>query len=324
MSHFAEILSSVVGVYLVMLLGALARRFDWLSANADQSLAAITANLFIPCLFVHRILTNEHTPELPNALLPTALGFGCTAGGYLLAWLLARFLGPYVGMHHESERRAFIACVGIANYTYIPLPIAEAIFPEAVVSLLIHNVGVDMAMWSLGIWVLCGDLRSNWKRILLGPPLLAMLTAYSVKMMGSHVQTPSFILAAIQMCGACAIPMGLLLGGAIIFDQAPHALRSLRTGAKTIALASCIRQILLPISFILLTISLSLKTELRQVLLLQAAMPCATFPIVLVRLYHQDISTAVRVVVGTSLIAVVTIPVWIYFGAWLLSLFSWN
>ncbi len=319
MSDFSEILSSVAGVYLVMVFGAAARRCGWLSGDADRSLASITANLFIPCLFMHRILTSSHSPNLPNALFPMLLGFGCTAGGYVIAWMLVTLFGEFVGLRSESQRRSFIACVGIANYTYIPLPIAEAMFPGSVVRLLVHNVGVDIAMWSLGIWVLCGNFKANWKRIVFGPPLLAMLVAYSAKSVGLEARLPDFVLVALNMAGSCAIPIGLMLGGAIIFDQASTAIQNFLASSTTILFASLIRQLLLPVAFILLAIGLALPQDLRQVLLLQAAMPCATFPIVLVRLYHQDVPTAVRVVVGTSMVGVITIPLWILAGKhWLL------
>jgi predicted permease len=53
-------------------------------------------------------------------------------------------------------------------------------------------------------------------------------------------------------------------------------------------------------------------------LLIQAAMPAATFPIVMTRLYDQDVQTAWVVVVGTSLLSLLTIPLWMTFGAmWL-------
>ena len=50
----------------------------------------------------------------------------------------------------------------------------------------------------------------------------------------------------------------------------------------------------------------------------QAAMPAATFPIVMARLYEQDVQTAWVVVVGTSLLSLITIPLWMILGAaWL-------
>jgi malate permease and related proteins len=51
--------------------------------------------------------------------------------------------------------------------------------------------------------------------------------------------------------------------------------------------------------------------ELRRVLYIQAAMPSAVFPIILARHYGGDPATAVRVVVATSVLGLITIPLWL-------------
>jgi predicted permease len=53
-----------------------------------------------------------------------------------------------------------------------------------------------------------------------------------------------------------------------------------------------------------------------QVMMLQAAMPAAIFPVVLIRLYAKDVSTALSVVLSTSLAALVLIPLWLGIGQW--------
>ncbi len=56
------------------------------------------------------------------------------------------------------------------------------------------------------------------------------------------------------------------------------------------------------------------SVELKQVLVLQAAMPSAVFPIVMSSHYGGDPPTALRVVLGTALLGLLTIPLWIKFG----------
>jgi predicted permease len=47
-------------------------------------------------------------------------------------------------------------------------------------------------------------------------------------------------------------------------------------------------------------------------------MPAATFPIVMTRLYNRSIEMALTVVVGTSVLGIITIPIWMVIGAqWL-------
>ena len=54
--------------------------------------------------------------------------------------------------------------------------------------------------------------------------------------------------------------------------------------------------------------------ELRNVLLIQAAMPSAVMPVILAKLYGGDPRLALRIILCTSIGALVTIPWWIQHG----------
>jgi malate permease and related proteins len=124
----------------------------------------------------------------------------------------------------------------------------------------------------------------------------------------------------VQMCeqlGRCSIPIALVLSGAIIYDYAGQFQWS--RAWRVLLLAVAVRMVLLPV-LILALAHWAGTLELKQVLLLQASMPAATFPIVMTRLYNQDIDTAWTVVVGTSVLSIVTIPLWLVFAAQFLGL----
>jgi predicted permease len=62
-----------------------------------------------------------------------------------------------------------------------------------------------------------------------------------------------------------------------------------------------------------------LDLTLKSVLVIQAAMPAAIFPIAVAKAHHGYMPTALRVVLGTSAIGLITIPLWIGFGMqWIL------
>jgi predicted permease len=57
--------------------------------------------------------------------------------------------------------------------------------------------------------------------------------------------------------------------------------------------------------------------ELKRVLVIQAAMPSGVFPIVLARHYGGQPLTAVQIVLGTTALGILTIPLWLRVGlAW--------
>ncbi len=318
MQDIWAIASSVLGVFLVMGVGAFCRRRSWLTREADQSLARLCANVLLPAYLASRIIAGPPIESITDAWTPTAFGFGATATGILIGWWLAKTLGRAVGLDTAAKQRAFALCVGICNYGYIPLPLAEQFYQGAVVDLILHNVGVELAMWSVGIAVITGSAGGGWKRALVSPPFLAVLAATAWRNASLDHLAPAAVLEAIAAVGDCAIPMGLILSGAIITD---FMVESQWSGSTPVIFAAIsVRQILMPALMLLsgglLATGGGRDLELRQVMMLEAAMPSAVFPIVLVRLYDQDTQTALRVVLSTSLAGIVLIPIWMAIGGW--------
>jgi hypothetical protein len=310
---------SVFSVFIVMAVGAICRRVGWLTQEADRTLANLTAKILLPSYFLHRILTSPEfdSPELQTATAlfsPPIYGFVTTTLGFAIAFAFARVLGPFIGLNSDGKQRAFAISAGICNYGYIPYPLAEKFYPDAVIDLILHNVGVDLALWSVGILILSGAAGGGWKRALISPPLIAVLFASMVRYFGLHDEVPEPMLAAVGKLGGSAIPMGLLLSGAIIVDFISDA--DWKGSSGIVLSAIGIRQVLLPAMILAAATILAPSTDIRQVLVLQAAMPSAIFPIVLVRLYDKDSETALRVVLATSLAGIVLIPVWLTLGKW--------
>ena len=354
------IIASVLGVFLIIGLGAACRQANWLTREADRSLTNLITRVLLPLYFVDKILNigvsssgasiTEGAPArdvsslamLVTPLIPPLFGFAATAAGFAIAFLFARQIGPRIGMVTESSQRAFALCVGICNYGYIPYPLAERFYPDAMIELILHNVGVELALWSIGILIISGGrdsklesgdestLASPWKRMLLSGPLLAVLIASTLRAAGADQWIPTPVTLAISKLAACAIPMGLLISGAIIIDYVGDLLRgpSTQSTLPVILSAIAIRQFLMPVLMLgaaRIFISgdsaiLMGNSHMDKVLMLQAAMPVAIFPIVLVQLYERDTRTAIEVLVGTSVAAIVTIPLWLSIGGWWLGI----
>jgi predicted permease len=65
--------------------------------------------------------------------------------------------------------------------------------------------------------------------------------------------------------------------------------------------------------FVLLAKYVPGSIELKRVLLIQSAMPAAMFPIILAKRYDGDVICALQVAIATTLVSLVTIPLWIPF-----------
>ena len=316
MNEFLTVLTAVLPVFGIMVIGLTLRRRGWLSADADASLMRVTINLLLPSLIFDSVLGNAALRRPENLLLPPLAGFGMVAISVGVAWLFARA----AGLRTKPEQRTFAFLTGLQNYGYLTIPLCMTLFDSGTTGVLfVHNVGPEMAMWTIGVAMLSGrGLVGGWRKIL-NAPLVALLLALGLNFLGMIFTPPALvaiagkiILTVTHWFGQSAIPLALLLIGAIVADHLAEA-RGGRA-VRVVTVASLVRLGVMPVLFLLLAKFLPCSIELKRVLVLQGAMPSAVLPIVLTKHYGGDARTALQVVLGTSVAGLVTIPLWIRFG----------
>ena len=322
MNELLTVLTAVLPVFAIMGVGLWLRQRDWLSADADASLMRITVNLLLPSLIFDSVLDNAALRRPENLLLPPLVGFGMVVVGVAVSGAFARL----AGLQTKSERRTFAFLAGLQNYGYLTIPLCITLFDSGTTGVLfVHNVGPEIAMWTLGVALLRGSgLVLGWKKIF-NAPLIALLLAVILNLLGIWIAPPApvavagkIILTVIHWLGQSAIPLALLLIGAIVADHLGDA----RGGhaVRVVTVAALVRLGIMPVLFLLLAKFLPCSIEFKRVLVLQGAMPSAVLPIVLAKHYGGDARTALQVSLGTSLIGLVTIPLWIRFGGHVIGL----
>ncbi len=315
---YLTLFAAVAPVFLVIGAGFAIRRAGWLSAEADASLMRVIVNLLFPCLILDTVLGNRALENAGNVLLAPLVGFGTVVLGYFVSY----FAAPIFGLREPRQRRTFAFTVGIFNYGYVPLPLIPKLFPDAAAPttavLFLHNVGVETALWTAGIMLLAGAANParrerRWTHIF-NVPVLAILCAVALHFLGARSWLPDIVLSAVHNMGAAAIPLGLILTGATFADQMRDLTVSNATGVGIGSAA--LRLGILPILMLALARWLPCPIELRRIILIQAAMPCAVIPVLLTKHYGGDPNTAMRAVLVTTALSFLTIPLWIQFGLW--------
>ncbi|MBL9115692.1 MAG: AEC family transporter [Verrucomicrobiaceae bacterium] len=295
------ILYAVLPVYLIMVTGALARRWRLLPSEVDAGLMRVSVQLLFPCLIVDRIVGNQAVMSPAPVLLAAGLGFSLVAIGMGLAYST----GPLLGLRIGSGRRTFALSVGVQNYGFVAIPVIASLFPgnQTVGVMFTFTLGVELAVWLLGVSMLTGMSQAPW-RAALNAPVLSIVGSLLINFAGAGDTIPTPIRTVLSQLGACSVPLSVMLIGASIHDlwgkerfSWPVALVSpvLRLGVIPLAFAACIW--VLPLSM-----------ELKRVLVVQAAMPSAVFGIVLARMYGGHAATAVQVVLATTLASLLTTP----------------
>ncbi|MEI6463405.1 MAG: AEC family transporter, partial [Verrucomicrobiota bacterium] len=312
MPSYLQLLLLVLPVFVVIGVGVFVRRWHWIEGEAETSLIRLVVNVCYPCLIFESVAGNAGLREPGNLLLPPLIGFGVT-------WLVIHVglvVAKGIGLHVGSGLRTFALAVGVTNYGYLPLPIMEGIWgPESRAVLMVHNVGVEIAIWTVGLLVLSGEsLRVGWRR-LVSPIVVTLGLGVACNLTGLTPHLPKVFTDVVHVLGACGIPLGLIMTGVSLasFVDRPRELFDPKVSLAALAL----RLLFVPVLFILLARYLPCTVELKRVIIVQGAMPTAMVSVIIARLYGGNPRTAVQIIFATAAVGIFTIPLWIGAGlAW--------
>ena len=309
MMSYAQLFLAVLPVFVLIALGTVLRRCEWITESAEDSLFNLVVKVTFPCLIFESVAANATLHEPGNLLLPPLVGYGLTVLSLVAGWYVAKALGLTIG----HGLRTFALAVGLTNYGYLPLPLMDTMFgPESRAVLLVHNVGVEAAIWTGGILVVTGlSPLAGWRK-LINAPIIALLVALAANLSGAIAFVPAWVMNLVHALAVCAIPLGLIMTGASI---EPHLDDPQRLVNRRVTLMAWLLRLgLLPWIYLLAARYLPCPVELKRVLVVQAAMPSAVISVIVARVYGGQPLVAVQIVLGTTALALFTIPFWLRFG----------
>ncbi len=298
--NYATILLATLPVYLTMVIGAAARRIGWLQRESDGGIMNLAVRVLFPCLAFERIVGNPALDNGGQVLLNATLGFVMVAAAMWLCHVLA----PLFGMKKGEGARTFALCTGLQNYGFVAIPVTEALFGKPLIGVLFtYTLGVELAMWTVGVGLLTGFSKAPWRHAI-NPPVISIVGSLVLHYAGMGPHVPQMIHVLLGQLGACAIPLCVILIGASIMDL----LGTERIRWNVAVAASVLRMFILPFTFIAAGLWLPVSLEMKQVLCVQAAMPAAVFTVVLARHYGGHAPTAVLVIISTTVVSLFTAP----------------
>lgn len=311
MPSYLVILSATLPVFMIMGVGFLFHVRGWLKEETELGMMRLGLNLLIPCLILTLIPGNPALEKLSSAGWAMGVGFGLVVLGFGVAFLVAYCCG----MRQGGGLRTFLISSGIQNYGFLPLPILAELFPDnpgPAGLVFVHGVGVELAMWTVGLAIL--TKKAGFRSVVNGP-FLAVVAALILNYTGLYQFIPGILSTVMDMLGRCAIPMSILMIGATMgsFFNREIFHDAFRVSAVSVVVRLGI------LAGVLLAVAkfAPISPDLSRLLVVQAAMPAAIFPIVLARLFGGQTQVAIQVVLATSAVSLVTAPLVIAWGlAW--------
>lgn len=234
------------------------------------------------------------------------LGFFLIIAGIGIGYLI----GKSIGLTHGHGIRTFALASGCQNYGYTAVPVVEILWgTSAVAVLFVHNIGVEIAIWSFGVMLLSGGRKMNWKSMINGP-IIAVGIGLLLVLLHVDDKVTGPPRTVISMIGIGAFPIALVMTGAAMMDLVGTE----KPSWKIIFGSVVVRMLLVPLVIIACAKWIPMSIELRQVLVVQAAMPAAMVPILLAKIYGGRPVIAVQIVIATTMVSILTLPYIITYG----------
>ena len=332
MSESLAVLLKTAAMFLVILLGWIARRRGYLSGETGTSLGRLVVDLAYPAL----VLT-----QIPKTLDPQALRmewYVPLLGAAVLAVsaLAGTALRPLCAKTYEGP--TFVFLIATPNWIYLPLPIAEVLYGAAGVrTVILFNVGFQITFWTLNVWIIRGrrfDMRAL-RELLLNPGLLATLAGValalwlpSLQTAQAHPQTSSIgmlslsvVFQALDILGSLTIPLSLVVTGAQLSSL---PVSSLRVPSRDLAGVVLARLLVAPVLFALAirlahVAGWAIPDVPRRVAFLIAAMPVAVSASVFMERFQGDVALGARSILFSTLWSLLSVPA----AFWLFRSLGW-
>ena len=317
--NFLDILAEVIPFFLMIGVGCITRVGGILNSESEKSVMNLVLWLLYPCFILWKVPGNESLQDFSIVGIAIAAGFFVTVAAFAIAWLM----GWVSKVSIENGRHTFAVSAGLQNYGFIPIPLVYALFGDETLGVLfVHNLGVEIALWTVGLVIISGKSKGAWKRLINGPTIaiaigLLLNFAGAWLVFPAESETTSGILWLYSWClgmlnttvaqlGNCTIPVSLTLVGASLAGVVQS--EKWETKWNVILGAMAVRFAIMPVVFLSVAAAVSFSPNLQRVLLVESAMPAAVFPVVLAKHFGGKPGVAAQIVIATSLASLLLTP----------------
>ena len=286
-------------MFLMILIGAGMRKIQIVTTEGRRSMTNLVVNLILPSNILYAF-SKADASAFRSMLVVVAMAFLIQLAWYLLSRVLWR------GMD-ESRRGVMRYAFQFSNCGYVGNPVIEGLYgAPGLVYASVFLLPVRLFMWSVGLECFqkgAGSLRKTIERALTHPCVVA--TILGVVWMFFPVGLPDFLYNTISGFNQCLTPMTMLVIG---FIMAETDLKKMF--CKDLFVITVLRLLLQPLAVLAACRLLNLETLVAEVVTVLVSMPVANTTALLASQHDCDYTFASNVVVFTTLVSMITIPLY--------------
>ena len=297
----SDLISLQGTLFAMMLIGAWLKKRGIIDENGKRCLTDLCVNIIIPCNIFRSCLI-EFNMEIFRAC-------GVLLLSAVLLQMLCLLFNRFLFNRYPPQRKKVLQyCTIVPMSGFLGNPIAEGLYDSlGVLYTSIFLIPMRIVMWSVGTTYFVADAKVEKKKvirnILTHPCLMAVYLGLIC--MVTQIPLPAVITKTVGYVGSCNSAMTMFIVGTILADVKLSTIVN-----KDTVLFSIFRLLLLPAVALGAGMLLGLDTVALGVSVLMTGMPAGATAAIFAARYGSDANFATRCVVFTTLVSMVTLPLW--------------
>ena len=301
-----SLLSLQGSLLLLMSTGAWLKRRRIIDEAGKRCLTDLCVNAVIPCNIFRSFLMDFHWELFRSCLLLLVSA--------VLLQLICLLLNRWMFNRCSPQRKKVLQyCTIVPMSGFLGNPIAEGIYDQlGVLYTSIFLIPMRIVMWSAGTTYFVaggdGDRKALLKKIATHPCLVSVYLGLFFFV--TQLPLPAFVTETIRYISSCNSALTMFLVGTILADVRLRSIFNRLTAAF-----SLLRLVLLPLAALGLGVALGLERVSLGVSVLMTGMPAGATAAIFAARYHSDAPFATQCVVASTLLSMVTLPLWCWLAS---------
>ena len=318
-----NILSIISPLVLVASLGFICTKSRWLSREHLNALSKFAFSISIPAFLFYQMAKADFSDQISPQFF--AAFYLPVLTCYLITWLISYFFYQDKSVQHtdatakknSAASAVFALGASYSNTIIVGLPVLLAAIGEQVIGIIFLIVTFHSVMLFTLTSAITAKINSknsaqkfNWlafiKQTLNNPLIISILSGFAVNLLG--ITLPYFLQESLVLISKPAITLALfILGASLAFYRVRQEL--------TFITIACFSKLLFLPMLVLLTSRYLFNLDPMVVCVLVILSACPTgvnaYLIAATHRYHQE--TVAGTVVISTLMSIITIPLWLSF-----------
>lgn len=301
-------IGNVLSIAIIIIIGYVLAYKKWFDENSTDLIVKIVIKISLPPLLFSIMVQNFNRAQLISSVRGLMIPLLSIFILYILGAILAKI------MHVQKNREGlFISLFFNSNTIFMGLPVNLALFGEkSIPYVLLYYVANTMFFWTLGVYEISKDgtkTKSNFfsmqtlKKIM-SPPLMGYIVSVIFILLG--IKLPESIMSTCKYLGNISTPLSMIFIGITIYYVDKSAFKVCREMVGVIFG----RFLISPVLIFLLSVLIPIPHLMRDVFVIQAAMPVMTNSSIIAKSYNADHSFAAVIITITTIASVFVIPIY--------------